>query len=262
MADTTTTTYSLVKPEVGASEDTWGDKYNTNQDVMDNLLDGTTPIAPNLVGAKVGGVAITSTAAEINLLEGVKASTAEINLLDGVTASTAEINLLDGLTASTAELNLLDGVRATTSELNFIDGVASPIQAQLDGKASTSVQATATWEAGTGTTETLVSPAKVRAAVRADAAGQTWQTVYSGLGRSINTSYQNTTGRTITVVLSYLSSGVGTMQVSTDNASWLVIGSLEGGTSGEEVSGTYPMPNGYYYKFVASAAPIYWAELR
>lgn len=195
MADTTTTTYSLVKPEVGASADTWGTKLNTNLDSLDNLLDGTTAIAPNLVGWKVGGVAVTVTAGEINILGGVTATAAELNVLDGVTATTAEINVLDGVTATATELNVLDGVTATTAEINHLDGVTSAIQTQLDAKYEAATQTEAAWQAGTSTTESLVSPAKLKAAVSSSFL------ICSEQVASGTRSYFNTGGSWQTVVL-------------------------------------------------------------
>jgi hypothetical protein len=50
-------------------------------------------------GLTFGSTAISSTAAELNIMDGVTSTTAELNILDGVTATAAEINLIDGGTA-------------------------------------------------------------------------------------------------------------------------------------------------------------------
>ena len=136
-------------------------------DINGGAIDGTTIGAAsagagtftNLTASTsftLNGVAITSTAAELNILDGVTSTASELNLVDGssagtivnskaviygssgevnattlqisgtaITSSAAELNILDGVTSTTAELNILDGVTSTTAELNVLDGVTS-----------------------------------------------------------------------------------------------------------------------------------------
>ena len=151
------TAFTYATPTVGGSEDTWGTTLNANW---------------NALGTFIGSLDST----ELAVLDGITATTAELNLLDGATLA------ISAVTATAAELNLLDGVTATTAELNYVDGVTSPIQEQIDAKASTATQETATWEAGTGTTHSLVSPANVKAAILALASTYTQPTAAGAVG--------------------------------------------------------------------------------
>lgn len=85
---------TITKPTVGGSEDSWGTTINTALDTIvleiNSNADGTNTVTPNLAaGWEVGGVAVTSTAAELNILDGVTATAAEISILDGDTAATS-----------------------------------------------------------------------------------------------------------------------------------------------------------------------------
>ena len=76
-------------------------------------LSGSSVVIPD-GGLTLGSTAVTSTAAELNILDGVTSTAAELNILDGVTSTAAELNILDGVTSTASELNLVDGITAGT----------------------------------------------------------------------------------------------------------------------------------------------------
>ena len=132
--------------DLGSSSKQWRNLY----------IDGTAEVDV----LAINGTTVTSTAAELNILDGVTATATEINYLDITTLGVSEgskaltqsaagkvtIGATDGdqildiashdlvngglqlagtlVTASAAELNILDGVTSTASELNILDGKA------------------------------------------------------------------------------------------------------------------------------------------
>ena len=117
--------------------------HTDDTDLM-TVADGVLTVAGevSMTTLDIGGTNVTSTAAELNILDGVTATASELNILDGVTATASELNILDGVTATASELNILDGVTSTASELNILDGVTSTASELniLDGVTATTAE--------------------------------------------------------------------------------------------------------------------------
>lgn len=232
-----TTNYSWNLPIVGGSEDTWGTDLNANWTALDTLLGGTN-------------------ATEFAILDGATVSTAELNLLDGVTWTLTDYN---ALTATATELNLLDGVTALTGADNVLVTGTAGTNGQLaqwnaDGDVvgyTIPTQDAATWETGTDTTESLVSPAKVKAAFDAHeqqiGVGQTWQDV-SGSRADNLTVYQNTTGKPIMVSINFSGDfNSAYFEISANNVTWVRVYSDSGDGAPVPMSGII-VPTGHYYR--------------
>ena len=101
----------------------------------DNTFTGTT----NVAGAfQLAGSTVSSTAADINKLNGLLTSQAELNFVDGVTSAIQtqfddKQNVLNS--SNRLNANLVGSGNVSDTEYNFLNGVTSAVQTQLTGKA-------------------------------------------------------------------------------------------------------------------------------
>ena len=138
------------------------------------------------------------------------------------------------------------------------------------------VQSTTAWETGTSTVESLVSPAKIKAALDEStgfSSSQSWSDETSN--RAFGTNYTNSTGRMIQVSVSALG-GLSTGPGENTRLGFIIFG-LVGGvtiskTVGYQLSSTaentqnltFNVPNGSTYRVNRSGGPSleYWFELK
>ena len=173
-------TISVIENNTIQFEGTTANDFETKLTAIDPTADRTISL-PNLSGnvalfSNAPTTTITSTPAELNILDGVTATATELNILDGVTATTAEINKLDGVTATTAELNLLDGI-TTLSGSNTGDEPDATTATKGVVELATSAESIA----GTDTVR-AVRPQGLKAAIDA-------RTSAFNIGDGTNTSY-------------------------------------------------------------------------
>ena len=149
MADATTTTYSFTKPEVSASDGTWGGKLNTNWDSVDDLFDGTTVVT---------GIKLDDTASIVDNADNTKVAQFQVS---GITTGTtrtftfpdasgtlaltsAPISSISGLTTAADKM-----IYTTAADTYAVTGLTSFARTLLDDADAATVHATLGLEIGT-----------------------------------------------------------------------------------------------------------------
>ena len=253
---------TITKPTIGGSEDTWGLTINNALDDVAAALNGTAgTVAPDHTVLTINGTDVTSTAAELNILDGVTATAAELNILDGVTATTAEINYLDGVTSSIqTQINSIiageSGGTVTSVGLSVPTGFAvsgSPVTTSGTLSLSfasgysllTSAQATSISNIPTATSQLTNDSGFITASSVPDSIGvnQSW----SAPSRSGNTWYQNTTGRAIMVNIKGTSTADSYLRVGSSTSSYVTIDNRDGDSGTWDHADAIVPANHYYY---------------
>jgi len=196
----------------------------------------------------------------------------ELNYVNGVTSAIqTQLNAKQTTDATLTALaayntnGILTQTAADTFTGRTVTGNASITVTNGDGVAGNPTLApilASTLEAQTGTdANKLMTPATTSAAITAltpspIGVGQTWQDVTAS--RAVSTSYQNTTGRPIMVSIETDSTANRPIQVSSNNATWIDLGT----TSASKWALSFIVPATWYYRINGSTTILSWAELR
>ena len=103
MADTTTPVYAYVQPEVGASDDSWGNKINLNFKKTDDLLGGSIPVTGiDINSGSIDNVAIGAATPAGGTFTGLVAATVDINggTVDGTQVGASAASTVVGTTVT------------------------------------------------------------------------------------------------------------------------------------------------------------------